>query len=72
MQLQVADLRRRIARLDWLARGLAKEVTPWKGGNDPLLYAERRKNLKAIQDALADAEVAPVVLGGVVKRLEDG
>jgi hypothetical protein len=72
MQLQLRDLKRRIARLDGLARGLAKEVSPWKGGNDPLLFAERRQYLRAIQDALAGADEARVVLAGVVKRLEAG
>jgi hypothetical protein len=57
MQLEQRDLKGRIARL---ARGMAKEVALWKGGNDPLLFAVRRQYLKAIQDALA----------GVVKRLE--
>ena len=65
MQLQVADLKRRIARLDQLAQGLAKEVALWKGGNDPPLFAERRMYLKASQDALAGAEEARVV-----KRVE--
>ena len=48
----------RFARLDQLARGLAREVGLWRGGNDPLLFAERRMYLKAIQDALAGAEGA--------------
>jgi hypothetical protein len=43
-----------------------------EGGNDPLLFAERHMYLKAIQDALAGADAAPVVLSGVVKRLEGG
>ena len=72
MQLQARDLKGRIARLDRLARGLAEEVTLWKGGNDPLLFAERRMYLKAIQDALAGAEEARVVLARVVKRLAGG
>jgi hypothetical protein len=72
MQLQVADLKRRIARLDQLAQGLAKEVALWKGGNDPPLFAERRMYLKAIQDALAGADEAQVVLARVVKRLASG
>jgi hypothetical protein len=69
MQLQARDLKGRIARLDRLARGLAEEVTLWKGGNDPLLFAERRMYLKAVQEALAGAEEARVVLARVVKRL---
>ena len=72
MQLQVADLKRRIARLDRLARGLAKEVLLWRGGNDPLLFADRPMYLRAIQDALAGAEEARVVLARVVKRLASG
>jgi hypothetical protein len=72
VQLQLRDLRGRIARLDRLARGLAKEVTMWRGGHDPLLFAERRQYLKAIQDALAGAEEARVVLARVVKRLAGG
>jgi hypothetical protein len=37
-----------------------------------LLFGERRQYLKAIQDALAGAEAARVVLAGVVKRMEGG
>jgi hypothetical protein len=70
MQLDVWHLNGRIARLDRLARGLAKEVLLWRGGNDPLLFADRPMYLRAIQDALAGAEEARVVLAGVVKRLE--
>jgi hypothetical protein len=70
MQRDVRHLRARIARLDRLARGLAKEVTLWKGGNDPLQFAERRMYLKAIQDALAGTDEAKVVLARVGKRLE--
>jgi hypothetical protein len=71
MQLQVRDLKGRIARLDHLTRGLAKEVALWRGGNDPLLFAERRQYLKAIQEALSGADEARVVLARVVKRLEE-
>jgi hypothetical protein len=72
MQMQVAALRGRVARLDRLAWGPAKEVGLWRGGNDPLLFAERRQYLKAIQDALAGADEARVVLARVVQRLEAG
>jgi hypothetical protein len=72
MQLTLDDLKGRIARVDRLAHGMAKEVALWKGGNDPLRFAERRMYLKAIQDALAEAEKARVVLARVVKRLEGG
>jgi hypothetical protein len=70
MQLQLRDLKRRSAGLDQLARGLAKEVALWRAGNDPLLFAERRMYLKAIQDALVGAEEARVVLTRAVERLE--
>jgi hypothetical protein len=52
-----------------LARGLAKEVSLWKGGNDPLLYLERKAYLGAIQDALAGVESARVILARVRRRL---
>ena len=68
--MNVDDLKARVRRLDQLARGLAKEVTLWKDANDPLLYLERKAYLGAIQDALAGAEAARVVLAGVVKRME--
>jgi hypothetical protein len=61
------DLKGRIARLDRLAHGMAKEVALWKGGNDPLRFAERRLYLGAVQDALAEADEARVVLAKTVK-----
>ena len=70
--MNVADLTARVHRLDVLMRGLAKEVALWKGGNDPLLYGERKAYLKAIQDALAGVEAARVVLARARRRLEDG
>ena len=60
----------RVRRLDELARGLAKEVTLWREGNDPLLYLERKAYLGAIQDALAGVEAARVVLAKARQRLE--
>lgn len=68
--MNLDDLRARIARLDQLGRGLAKEVTIWRQGNDPLLYLERKAYLGAIQDALAGVEAARVLLGKVCQRLE--
>jgi hypothetical protein len=68
--MNLFDLRARVHRLDELARGLAKEVSLWKGGNDPLLYLERKAYLGAIQDALAGVESARVVLARVRRRLE--
>jgi len=70
--MNLSDLRARIRRLDQLARGLAKEVSLWKGCNDPLLYLERKSYLGGIQDALAGTEAARVVLTKVVQRLGGG
>ncbi len=64
------DIAGRIRRLDALSRGLAKEVTLWKGGDDPLLYLERRAYLNAIQDALAGVEGARVALARARQRLQ--
>jgi hypothetical protein len=72
MQLELADLKARIARLDQLARGLAKEVGLQRGAEDVLLFRERRQYLRAVQEALAGADAARVVLVGVVKRMECG
>ena len=69
MQLTLADLKGRIERLDRLARGLAKEVALQRGAEDVLLFRERRQYLRAIQEALAGAEAARVVLEGAVKRM---
>jgi hypothetical protein len=68
--MTLTDLKARIRRLDELARGLSREVVLWKSGNDPLLYAERKTYLNAIQDALAGAEAARVVLAKARQRLE--
>jgi hypothetical protein len=72
MQLELRDLKARIERLDRLARGLAKKVGLEKGAEDVLLFRERRQYLRAIQDALAGAEAARVVLVGLVRRMEGG
>jgi hypothetical protein len=68
--MNLANLRARVRRLDQLARGLAKEVQLWREGTDPLLYLERKVYLTAIQDALAGAESARVLLAKVCQRLE--
>ena len=68
--MNLSDLRARVARLDQLARGLAKEVTLWKSCNDPLLYVERKAYLGAIQNALVGIEAARVALAKVMQRLE--
>jgi hypothetical protein len=69
MQLELADLKARINRLDQLVRGLAKEVGLQRRAEDVLLFRERRQYLTAIQEALAGAEAARVVLEGVVRRM---
>lgn len=60
----------RIPRLQQLAQGLSKEVLVVRGGKDPLLYGERKRYLKAVQDALAGLEEARVVLAGARQRIE--
>jgi hypothetical protein len=70
MRLTLADIRARITRLEQLARGLAREVELQCGAEDVLLSRERKQYLKAVQDAVAGAEDARVVLAAVVKRLE--
>jgi hypothetical protein len=65
-----ADLQKRIERLDVLMRGLAKEVQVWRDCDDaPLTLAERRVYLRGIQDALAGAYAARVMLEKVLERL---
>jgi hypothetical protein len=66
----LADLKARVKRLEELAEGLGREVALWKGNDGLLLFAERKRYLAGIQDALAGAEEARVVLARVVKRLE--
>jgi hypothetical protein len=70
MQLELQHLKARIERLDRLARGLAREVELQRGAEDALLFRERKQYLAAVQDALAGADAARVVLAGVVKRME--
>jgi hypothetical protein len=72
MQLELAAPKARIARLDGLARGLAKEVGLQRGAEDVLLFRERRQYLVAVQEALAGADAARVVLDGVVRRMQWG
>jgi hypothetical protein len=71
-EMSVDEIKRHIERLEKLARGFSVEVGRWKGAADPLLYRERKAYLGAVQDALAGVEAAPVVLAGVVRRMERG
>jgi hypothetical protein len=43
MQLQLADIKARIDRLDRLTRGLAKEAGQQRGAETVLLFRERRQ-----------------------------
>jgi hypothetical protein len=70
MQLTVRDLTARIARLDRLVEGLAKEAGQHRGDDDVLLSRERKQYLTAFQKALAGLDEARAVLGKAVKRLE--
>jgi hypothetical protein len=72
MQLQVRDLKGRVARLERPAKGLAREVGLHRDANDLLLYRERKAYIGAIQDTLAGVEAACVTLAGAVRRLEGG
>jgi hypothetical protein len=56
--------------MDTLARGLAKEVLPWKSCNDLLLYRERKAYLENIHKATAGLEAGRVVLVKARRRLE--
>ena len=62
MQLELADIKARVARLERLTRGLAKEAGMQRRAEDVLLFRERRQYLRAIQEALAGADAARVVL----------
>ena len=61
----MAGIKARVARL---ACGLAREVAMRRGAETVLLFRERRQHLRAVQEALAEADAARVVLEGVVKR----
>jgi hypothetical protein len=68
----LVDIKARVERLDRLARGLAREVGMQRGAEDVLLFRERKKYLRGIQDALAGAEAARAVLEGAVRRMGAG
>jgi hypothetical protein len=64
------DVYARLRRLEELGRGLAKEVSIWREGNDPLLYLERKAYINAIQDALGGIESARVALAKALQRIQ--
>jgi hypothetical protein len=72
MQLELADIKARVERLERLALGLGEEAVLRRGAADVLLYRERRQYLAALHDALAGVEKARVVLAGAVRRMEGG
>lgn len=60
--ISLEDITNRIARLDELMLGLAREVYLWQEANDPLLYRGRKAYLDAVRDAIAGVESARIVL----------
>ena len=72
MQLTVADIKARVARLERLARGLAREEVLVRQADDRLLYRERKQYLAAVRDALAGVEAARVVLARAARRMGGG
>jgi hypothetical protein len=63
------DVEARLRRLEQLTRGLSREISLWREGKDPLLYLERRGYLNAMQDLLAAAESARIVLSKALTRM---
>jgi hypothetical protein len=70
VQLRVAGLKVRIERLRKLVEGLATELAIQAGHPGVLLDREHREYLAAVQQTIAGADDARVVLARVVKRLE--
>jgi hypothetical protein len=70
--ITINDLEARLARLEELARGLAKETVIIREGNDPLLYLERKEYLSALADIIAGVEPARVTLAKALHRIRDG
>ena len=68
--LTTEDVRRRVGRLEQLAKGLAREVLLVRQNQGPLLYLERRKYLCALQDALFGVDAARAVLAQVLERID--
>jgi hypothetical protein len=70
--MQLADIKGRVARLEQLALGLAREASLQHGAVDLLLYRERKQYLAAVRDALSGVEAARVVLARAVRRMDGG
>jgi hypothetical protein len=71
-QLTVDGMKARCERLQALAAGFAREVALWKDVKGPLLFAERRAYLGAVQDTIKGAEAARVALAVALARIEGG
>jgi hypothetical protein len=56
--------------LEALAEGFGGKVRLWKERSEPLLARERRVYLLALQDAIAGADAARVVLAAALARIE--
>ena len=67
-----ADVKRRVARLERPALGLAREAAPKEGAVHLLPYRERKQYLEPVRDALAGVVRTRVVLARVARRLEGG
>jgi hypothetical protein len=72
MQLRVQDLKARIERLGKLVEERATEAGMQAGHPGVLLDREHRQYLAAVQQTIAGADDARVVLARAVKRLEGG
>jgi hypothetical protein len=68
--LQLADIRRRVKRLERLAMWLSKELSIIGKGEDPLLYRERKQCMESMRHALSGVEVARIILAKAAQRLE--
>jgi len=68
--LTISDVRARLARLEQLSRGLAKERAVIREAEDPLLYLERRKYLCALEDARFGVEAARIALARALERID--
>jgi hypothetical protein len=68
--MTIEDIRGRVARLENLFRGLARERVLWEEAQDPLLYLERKAYLQAIREAISGVEGARVVLVKACQRID--
>lgn len=70
--MKTKDLQARVRRLEQLVLGLTRELTAWKDEPGPLRYAEHRKYLTAIHQAVCALDRARVVLADATQRLDGG